>query len=25
LNPLLVRMDKLFGYGRRVKTEDVWK
>jgi len=25
LNPLLVRMDKLLGYGRRVKTEDVWK
>ncbi len=25
LNPLLVRMDKFFGYGRRVKTEDVWK
>ena len=25
LNPLLVRMDKLFGYGRRVKTDDVWK
>jgi epoxyqueuosine reductase len=25
LNPLLVRMDKLFGYGRRVKTEDAWK
>ena len=25
LNPLLVWMDKLFGYGRRVKTEDVWK
>ena len=25
LDPLLVRMDKLLGYGRRVKTEDVWK
>ncbi|MBP1733892.1 MAG: reductive dehalogenase, partial [Deltaproteobacteria bacterium] len=25
LNPVLVRMDKLFGYGRRVRTEDIWK
>jgi hypothetical protein len=25
LNPLLVRMDKLFGYGKRAKTEDAWK
>jgi len=25
LNPLLVRMDKLLGYGKRAKTEDVWK
>ncbi len=25
LNSFLVRMDKLFGYGRRVKTEDAWK
>lgn len=24
LDPLLERMDMLFGYGRRVKTEDVW-
>ena len=24
-DPLLVRMDKLFGYGRRMKAEDVWK
>jgi epoxyqueuosine reductase QueG len=25
LNPALVGMDKLVGYGSRVKTEDVWK
>ena len=25
LDPLLVRMDKLFGYGRRVKTGEVWR
>lgn len=25
LNPVLVKMDKLFGYGRRVKTEEVWR
>ncbi len=25
LNSLLVRMDKFFGYGKRVKTEDAWK
>lgn len=24
LNPLLVRTDKLFGYGSRIRTEDVW-
>jgi epoxyqueuosine reductase len=25
LNSFLVRMDKLFGYGRRIKTKEVWK
>jgi epoxyqueuosine reductase len=25
LNPFLVWMDKLFGYGRRIKTKEVWK
>ena len=25
LDPILVRMDRLFGYGRKVRTEDVWK
>ncbi len=24
LNPLFVRLDKLFGYGKRIKTENVW-
>jgi Fe-S-cluster-containing hydrogenase component 2 len=25
LNPVIARMDGFFGYGKRVKTEDVWK
>lgn len=25
LDPLLVGMDRLFGYGKRVKTEEVWR
>jgi reductive dehalogenase len=25
LDPVLVRMDRLFGYGRKKRTEDVWK
>ena len=25
LDPALVRMDRLFGYGRKKRTEDVWK
>jgi hypothetical protein len=25
LDPLLVRMDRFFGYGKRVRTEEVWR